>query len=361
MNKWKFIAVFHNLRLESSIKTKYASILRYDDEITQSFCEKSSELSHFINNFTNQFGRKIFPSLFFFKEKIEPNLDTIISFRNSFAISSIVFAWENQLKNFERGQFFPYKYSIYFDLYPYSPSTDFSNLIAYTPSGISIDRVSSFRGQTSPEIIRPSITGEIFYDKVLLDKLLKRWETYYVRKRSRNWSNRALFHSLEMAYLACALPFNNQGNLYDYGSNIALWISAFEILVHPERGEVNLFHVIDAIDRVKFGSIKLNHKRFSYKQKKKFNLIQKTYYEMYETRNKFLHGNRVKMSDLFPNRDKRLPPLIASAPIIYKLMLYQHLDLLQKPNQNDLKEWIQYESRVGNMEEALSNIRKKYG
>jgi len=363
MDKWIFIAAFHNLRINRQIETKYALIASYDSKIVQDICEESpDEFSNFIGNFKNQFGKKIYPSVFFLREDVVPNHDTIISFRNALALSSITESWEAHLKNSEQGQFYPYRYSNYFDFYPYSLSKDYKNLIAHTPSVWSIQDPSSFEGQSSPEIAQRPIFDNKFYDEYLFKEIVRRWEKYFIDKKSKNWADRVLFRSLEMAYRASVLPFGNQGTIHDYGANIALWVSAFEIMIHPKTSNVNIEKVIAFLGKIKYLTHKLNHRRYKItinKKPKKVTMIQKTYFEIYQTRNLFLHGNPVTMNDLFPNRDIKLEVFTASIPVIYKFALYQHLNLLNEPNQNDTEKWIKYNLRVGKMEDALSNIRRK--
>jgi len=110
-------------------------------------------------------------------------------------------------------------------------------LYAQTPSFMGVDDPKKFLGQSSPGIAKAHSKND-FYDKNLFDALLEKWCEYFIKKKQRDWSLIALFRSLEMAYRASAMPFGNQGSLHDYGANISLWVSAFEILVHPKSSWV---------------------------------------------------------------------------------------------------------------------------
>lgn len=47
------------------------------------------------------------------------------------------------------------------------------------------------------------------------------------------WDDVALTRSLNMAYHASLLPAGTDTTFYDVGRIVSLWVSAFEILVHP--------------------------------------------------------------------------------------------------------------------------------
>jgi len=52
-----------------------------------------------------------------------------------------------------------------------------------------------------------------------------------------------------MAYQASTMPFKNHSIIYDYGASASLWVSAFEILSHPQKGKANLLTVLDLIGK----------------------------------------------------------------------------------------------------------------
>ena len=57
----------------------------------------------------------------------------------------------------------------------------------------------------------------------------------------------------------------------------------------------------------------------------KYNLIQKLYQELYDTRNDFLHGNPVRANRLHPFRQQHVPAITRFAPLIYKVALLSFL------------------------------------
>jgi hypothetical protein len=341
MEDWVLISVFHNLSISERIETKYVVIAPYNDPLTQPFRARSVAFSQFIDNFEDQFGNHIAPSLFFLNKKVEPNLEAIISFRNILAISSIVQSWVKYL--YYGRQLNYYKFSNYFELYPYSFSKKEERyLIINTPSVVGLNETAKFQGQCSPEIPITSSMNN-FYNPILFKALLKEWEKYFVSRKRKDWKYRSLFRSLEMSFRAAELPFQNMATIYDYGTNLALWISSFEILSHPNSENINLSKVLYFLSSISFKTNELNYKIYKGPSNERLNLIQKIYYEMYRARNHFLHGNPVKLSDLFQGQNLKNNSLIEIAPVLYKCALCQFLGLwetdsnrLNENNQDDL-------------------------
>jgi hypothetical protein len=361
MEDWIFISVFHNLSISKRVESKYVIITSHDDHLTQAIRDRSPAFSQFVDNFKDQFGRPFAPSLFFLHKNVKPDLEAIISFRNLFTISSIVQSWEKFLcLDAQSTQLDYYKFSNYFDLYAYSLSKNEKNIIANTPFFGNLDEPDKFQGQCSPEIAKAYPTSN-FYDSVLFKALSKEWEKYFVSRKRKEWKSRSLFRSLEMAFRATGIPFENKGTIHDYGANIALWISAFEILVHPENGNINIVKVLDFLGNIHFKTKELNYKKYRRRKDKnkneQLNLIQKTYFEMYNARNQFLHGNPVKSSDLFPGQNSKYNSFTAIAPVLYKCALYHFLGLLELDS-NKLTDIIQDNIRRRDLETALVNSRE---
>jgi len=172
MEDWIFISVFHNLSISNRIESKYVVITPHDDPLTQAIRDRSPAFSQFVDNFKDQFGRHFSPSLFFLHKSVKPDLEAVIAFRNLLAISSIVESWERFIRHGTQLDY--YKFSNYFELYPYSLSKDEKDLIASTPSILGLDEPSEFQGQCSPEIATSHSTSRL-YDPTLFEALSKQW------------------------------------------------------------------------------------------------------------------------------------------------------------------------------------------
>ena len=358
MGNWQFTLIFHNLPVAEPIGNNTIRIVSIDDPLVAKIRSRSEEFCQFIDSFKDQFGRSSNPSVLFFNTDIKPDIESLVSFRNILAISSISRAWARYLSHGSQLEYL--KYSDYFDFYPYSLSSDEKYLIAQTPSVTSLDEAKSFSGQPSPGIAKAHSLRN-FYDTSLFNGLLAKWNELFIKKRSRNWELIALFRSLEMAYRASALPFGNQGTIHDYGASISLWTSAFEILIHPQNKHVGVKDVIEMLGTIYFCNRKLHYKKYRVKIGNKIEwltIVQKTYFEMHCARNNFLHGNPVILKMLFPGGNKKYPALNFCAPIIYKYALEKFIGLNKEVNLLELSEISEYMTHRNN-EEALVNIRKE--
>ena len=114
--------------------------------------------------------------------------------------------------------------------------------------------------------------------------------------------------------------------MYEYGNRIAQWVSAIEVLCHPEDSQVNFKRVIQvlesfagrwhAADLRKTSPIKL--KQCSGQV---VTFISRVYEELYSARNDFTHGNTVVIDKVFAFGDRKGPTLPMLAPLVYEVAL----------------------------------------
>lgn len=358
MNHWKYILALHNLPIVEPIGNEFIKIVPFDDSLVVQMRKDTESFDLFVKSFIDQFKRPSKPSFLFFNSSEDPTLELLVSFRNALAISSVTKAWGNYIGHGRQGEH--YKYSDYFDFYPYSLTKDKKYLYSNTPSTMSLDDPKKFLGQTAPGIAKASEKKD-FYDEEIFNALLDRWCEYFVQNKKRKWSLIALFRSLEMAYRASALPYGNNGTIHDYGANICLWVSAFEILLHPGTNSVGYKDVLSLLEKYKSHINRIGYKRYRAKLGKKtvaLTLVQKTYYEMHVARNNFLHGNPVSFKDLFPASNTTYPILNFCAPLLYKCALEVFLGINQEIDMNDVSNVKKF-IRIRNSAEAILNIRNK--
>jgi len=106
---------------------------------------------------------------------------------------------------------------------------------------------------------------------------------------------------------------------YDVGRSIALWVSAFEILVHPGRHGSSNQNVVHNLLR------KTPWLLDPLKNKPEGKLAGDIYGKINETRNKFLHGNEITDETLsFRGTDGNLFKLAAP---LYRMALTSFLSL----------------------------------
>lgn len=131
---WIFIALIHNLSLMKPIEGDLLAMVPETDTRAVCLLKKSSALRHLVSNFTDQFHRRISPTLLLAKQETPSSVlqqDAIVGFRNIIAISAITFAWQDTLV--KKLSLNVLKYSNYFDIYPITISKDGETLIVRSP------------------------------------------------------------------------------------------------------------------------------------------------------------------------------------------------------------------------------------
>jgi len=143
-----------------------------------------------------------------------------------------------------------------------------------------------------------------------------------------------------MAYHASLLPAGTDTTFYDVGRIISLWVSAFEILVHPGGGgQANRDKVFEMLERTQWAipaSGRLAHDSGSKTKQVKRTLASWLYQALYECRNDFIHGNPVERSNLVLERPQR--SIFDYAAPLYRVALTAFLPLTYDspmPSAND--------------------------
>ena len=335
---WEIIFLLPNFGLRESFGNDKIAIVPDDDSRVVDIVSSSNLAKSLVNSFEDQFRRKMRPALLLIRNNSPAKMreiETIVGFRNIFAISSIIKGHEHSLTS----TFVAYTlYSDYFDFYPISISRKNDGFITSSPSILGFDdEARKFRGQTSPSLANPDhINAEP--DKLLFPLLEKAWKRRFVSRRLAEWQTTALFRSLEMAYQATTMPFKNHSTIYDFGSSASLWVSAFEILSHPKTGKADLKTVLDLLGKYQWNDKKVKRKSYKIKyrgQELSVNIVQKLYKELYDTRNDFLHGNPVKPSRLYPFKNRKVHPITRFAPLVYKVGLLSFLDNFKPKSKKD--------------------------
>lgn len=325
---WSLFFLLPNINVQEPIGNEWISIVPHDDprlstSLTNPFARA------LVENFEDQFGRKVYPSLLIVKSDAPDHIrdiEAIVGFRNVFALSTIIMGHEHSLTS----KFVAYPlYSDYFDFYPITISLHNDGFITRSPSVLGFDdEHQKFRGQTSPSLAGLGSVSARRGDR-LFNLLEQVWERRFIRRKANEWPTRALFRSLEMAYQATTIPVKNHSTIYDYGSSASLWVSAFEILSHPRKGKANLLSVLNLLGGYDWDEKAIKRKGYKVKYKRhdhQVNLVQRLYKDLYDTRNDFLHGNPVKLSRLYPFKNKKAHLITRYAPIIYKVALLSFLN-----------------------------------
>ena len=346
--QWKFGFLLPNISISRAVGNEYIVLTHINDPKVQVLLQKQRSLQYLIKGFSDQYKRQVAPSIIIIREeqlRTKSGIVAVIDFRNILAICCIVTTWKNFLN---RGQHIPASagFSDYFDIYPILPHKFDEYLITLSPAVHGLDFAKDFSGQTKPEIV-----GQVHdprYEPIMFQALINQWEDQYINRKSSNWRRTALFRSLQIVYQACAMPISNYETIYDYGSSLALWVSSFEILAHPQIGQVQKSNVLSLITDKPLQSKELTNRLYTIslgRNNCRVNLPQKLYSQIYDSRNNFLHGEPVKRKHLFPWGKTRRYPLHFFIPLIYNLALISHLCI------SDLYAKEYYEQRL--IEQAL--------
>ncbi|MEO9336998.1 hypothetical protein ABFT80_06120 [Mesorhizobium sp. SB112] len=187
-------------------------------------------------------------------------------------------------------------------------------------------------------------------DQHLFRELSKRWQKRFSVSEP-DWAEIALFRSLNVANAAASLPGGTEATIHDFGRGIALWVSAFEILVHPgPSGQANKARVLDLIALAPWryrNLTELVHKvQMSRSSSRMVAAPGFLYDQLYRARNRFLHGEPVDWTDLHSSTGH---PLLGVAPILFSMALRAFLGIGSSPEIPDDKR----EFSVEDLAEAL--------
>ena len=156
------------------------------------------------------------------------------AFRDAVCVSAVVAGQGLTMKwgSSDRGIIF----SDAFDIYPWFPSPELGfekYVAAVTPALCGLRETRDLRPQSAPALGNRSLSL-IHVDRPLLQALLERWEHCFAAGRESD-EDRRLFRALEMACAASRIPGGADASEHHFGRAVALWVSAFEILVHDEK------------------------------------------------------------------------------------------------------------------------------
>lgn len=334
LSEWIPILVMPNLRLREPVGDRDIVITPVDDKRVLRAVEEQPRVGIFLDCFTDAFGHSVHPSVLLIRRKANEayrDINAIAGFRDLLAMSAIPNARALQITH--GGAMGLPVWAETFSIYPWMVDRHGSDLIGRSPAMLGSHQVEGFHGQIDAGL--PQYTLEPYgLDRPLFEETLLRWHRRFSGDES-SWEDRALFRSLNMARAAMLMPGGPEFSFYDVGRLLTLWISAFEILLHPgPRGRVGEKQVLDVLDkadwlnqfcadlhvRVKIG--KLTSERV---------IASDICHRVYVLRNDFLHGNEVTAEQLAINE----VPLLLLASSLFRVALATFLNLRIPPIEDD--------------------------
>lgn len=310
-----------------TLETECVAIVPPEDERVRAIVARLPAAKKLIGGFRDVSGRKTRPAVLIVRRDAamveRDGVEPIVAFRNAIAFSIILRGRAQMLG--ESGLRDP-TWSDTFDFHPAFVNSR-GGLGTSSPALVmSLTSARRFLAMPSPHI---PLEGErLTIDRFLYRSFAREWKRRYLAPVRKDRFGRVLFRSLELAYQASSIAMKNQGSLNEHGIQVALWVSAIEILAWPRRRNVNEGIVLDLLEQYKWRDAALNRKAYRgivHKKRKSLNAIQKICRAMYSARNDFLHGNPVHSGTLFPFGIKRGVALPAACALVFRTALAVHL------------------------------------
>ena len=324
--EWTPVFVLPNVPLDQAVECEIAAIAPAHDRRVKALKRAHPTFKQFLNRFSDNFGEKFEPAVLLLDADAPPSFRDVAalgSFRDILALSAVTHGRALELR-YPRGH--RVLFGEAFAIYPWMLDRHYKDVIGSTPAILGTHLVSSFRGQSSPTLFRTPLAASDI-DEPLLAMLLARWRRRY-EAHEPAWEDVALMRSLNMAYQASLLPAGTDTTFYDVGRIVSLWVSAFEILVHPGgSGQANREKVFELIERTPWviaASGQLAHDTGG-RTKVKRTLASWLIQTLYDCRNDFLHGNPVDRSTLLLATPQRT--IFEYAAPLYRIALTSFLPL----------------------------------
>ena len=325
---WELLFVLPNLNLDEvdekdltnlTLGTDLLAVVPSRDRRVQQIAETAPAARLLLNAFRGSECEPFRPAALIIRrdavQRVASQPEAIFAFRNSVALAHVLSA---RAKAPLRGGG-QQVWTDFWDIHPTSITTDGTGLVTYSPAVRGYwpqpERYCATSSDALPRNLWPASP-----DDYLLRAFSHAWKRrYYVSpERDVRWT-RVLFRSLETAYQACSVGGRHYGSYYEYGTAIALWVSAIEILAAPPptrrrhklqpgqkrrrkaTGNVTPRHVVDLLGHHQWSDRWLRHKRYKVTLARDaaaepVNFIQRVYVRMYEARSRFLHGDHVSPS-----------------------------------------------------------------
>jgi hypothetical protein len=362
MPNWIPVFILPNVLVKDPIEVEYVALVSPDDPRCREIGKTNKNFLKFLRSFTDAFKRKIIPSLVLLREDAPQwvkSYEAVGGFRDAISISAVVHNRTNSIlyDNARSNQ-----YSTFFEFYAWNLSKDFNLLVTNNPALLGMDMIGDFKGQSTAGLATSKWEG-LEVDETLLKALLGEWPRHFSRPH-HPWRSRALFRSLNMAQAAAQIPAVVDLTSQSLGRSVALWVSAFEILTHPEDRDSNLREVYQVLENVDWRTEAckdvIHDCYLTRKKRRPGNLACWIYGEMYHARNDYLHGNELSDDRLVVKASGR--SLFSFAAPLYRLLLtgYLGIDSYGPPTSqaNEVQRILnfRFESRQGDHERAIGRM-----
>ncbi|WP_332117252.1 hypothetical protein [Azorhizobium caulinodans] len=288
-----------NLRVEEELVGTKSAVAGMTSPIAQDVLAARPSVRAFLGRFSGQFGETLAPSVILRRCDIPDSYktyDALAGLRDILSACSVPLARACYLAYGAERSPGELHFSDVFDIYPWMPggTREYLHLRNYQMNAVHV--VSQFHGQGTPGV-RPGQLMDSHFEKRLAETLLERWDDHFGATRPDR-ADTSLFRALNMAREAARMPSGQ--TVYDVGRNIALWVSAYEILAHMgKRSSLNA--VLALLEHVSWQDSNLREDQTIICGTAPARIPTWLCRKIYALRNDFLHGNDVSSGMLSHN------------------------------------------------------------
>jgi hypothetical protein len=346
---WEFVLCLPNLHVPLDrylpeypdgydLESGVVAIRGGEDPLVSEIRIDNPAVEQILGSFRNEYGESFTPAVLMIRkdapQAVKINSAAFNDFRNALAIASIL---PGRAATALGGGSTRPNWADTFDFHPAQLSVS-GTPVLQSPAITNAVGNEALHLSGSPSV-SPFSFG-LHPDRYLYRCLGRQWRKAHLTRAGKNRFARSLFRSLEVAYHALSVGVKSFGSETEYGLQVAMWISAIEILAWPAQGRANLVTVFDLLKLHEvrlppsLRSRRLRHRRFRAKWDKKvirINAIQRGYAMLYRARNEFLHGEPVSFANLFAKHRQTRVSLPRLAPLLYRYALAGYLTQAYPP------------------------------
>lgn len=296
--KWTALGVLPNVDTVSNVfGGEYIALVGTQDIRYMDALANGPNLQTFLSKFEGNHGQRLRPSLLVRSDAYpdRPNSEAISSFMDIVTACVVLDArvraitWRRNVGPFHTDAF---------EIYPWMIDGEGKRISAQNAALWAVHELDKFRGTASAAVPVQEVGNEPAHPR-FFKQLHSIWKSRYIDGHD-DWTSRAVLRSLKMASSAMRLSSTTGSteSFHDYGRILSLWVSAFEILVHPgATGTANRQKVLDLLKTVPWQSamaLEETHQADFGNKVFDVRIANALYVKMNNLRNDFLHGNPVE-------------------------------------------------------------------
>lgn len=309
-----------------TLGTSVAAIVPPDDARVVGICERSHAARALVQGCRDSADRSVRASVLVTRKDAKLGMDALVDFRNAVAFTFLLIARAHVTTS---GNGSTVAWSDTWDFHP-AFVTDRDRLIVDTPALFAwYAEEVPFRAMPSPYV--GANCERLFPDPYLSWALPEVWLSAHQRSDRQDGDAVAtrLFRSLQLAYQASTVPVRHRASLHEFGVQIALWVSAIEILAWSLHNDANLGAVSELLALVPLPS--KAERLVSPDSGSDINAqgkspIRRAYETMYRVRNEFIHGNPVTSNNLRRKTGNGILNVFQMAAPVYRTALVGYLN-----------------------------------